>query len=138
VNKANEGRNSQNKVTRLALSSHGVIYQGELWFWSPKIGYQQNYWSPGHGRPVLHHHIWEKKHGKPVPPQHIIRFIDGNKNNHAPDNLQLMHRGEISFENLNRSRTLKSRSKLNAILKLNHQPKLTHDSLRRRRTNTAR
>jgi hypothetical protein len=133
ADKQNEGRNSRTKVICIKLGSHGVIYEGELWFWCSKVGYQQGLWTPGHGRPVLHHHIWAQTNQRPVPDQHIVRFIDGNKNNHAPDNLQILHRGEICYENLNRSRTLKSRSKLNTILKLNHQPETTHDSLLRRR-----
>ncbi len=34
--------------------------------------------------------IWERHHGRPVPPRHVVVFRDGDRNNYAPENLELL------------------------------------------------
>lgn len=46
----------------------------------------------------MHHVIWEETHKRKVPPGHVVVFRDGNKNNHAPENLALKPRAAIAVE----------------------------------------
>ena len=41
---------------------------------------------------LKHRWLWESHHG-PVPDGHILHFIDGNKQNCALENLEVIHRG---------------------------------------------
>jgi hypothetical protein len=43
--------------------------------------------------PLLARHTWEQQNG-PIPPKHVIRFKDGNKQNCAIDNLELLSQRE--------------------------------------------
>lgn len=45
-----------------------------------------------------HQYLWEKDHGK-VPAGHILLFIDGDKTNCDPENLELITRGELAIMN---------------------------------------
>lgn len=92
VKVANFGRTSQTKAIQMRPASQGMIYRGELWFWTHD-GYQRQLFgheSEGRGghRPFLHRHIYELHHG-PIPPKHTVIFRDDNKNNFDPKNLAL-------------------------------------------------
>jgi hypothetical protein len=96
VRRLNRGRCSRHKQASLKPCSEGVIWKNQLWFWcgsrtvkGPGDGYFLGKWRPGIGRPCLHHTIWEKTHGTAVPAKHTVIFLDGNKNNLAPENLAL-------------------------------------------------
>jgi hypothetical protein len=100
MDKLNEGLGSREATCKLNLISQGVIYRGELYFWTQKAGYcKRGAWTPENGRPQLHRVIWEETHGRKVPPQHVVRFIDGNDNNLAPENLTLQSRNNLAREN---------------------------------------
>jgi hypothetical protein len=132
----NKGRNSWTKAVQLRIGSQGVVFEGMLWFWSPKIGYVRGAWSREKGRPPLHHLLWERTHGRDVPAGHVIRHADGNRNNLDPANLILVTRNELVRENQHHHYVKKSRTLTQAML--NHTQSHEHtDSpitqLRRRR-----
>ncbi len=69
-----------------------LITFGAYWVVALPLGYALGVrWTPDRGRPLLHQIIWEEAHG-PLPPAHVIRFRDGNRNNHDPENLFLASR----------------------------------------------
>lgn len=115
--KANKGLGSRHAVVKIDLCSQGVIYRDRLWFWSPKTGYQIGPWTPGEGRPVLHHVIWEKTHGRKVARGCVVRFADGNPNNFEPANLTLATRNEVARENQAAALLRKSREVTSLLLK---------------------
>lgn len=49
----------------------------------------------------LHHHIYEQAYG-PVPEGYVIKFLDGNKENLALDNLAIVSRAELAVINRHR------------------------------------
>lgn len=63
-------------------------------------------WTPGEATgfgnvrvwPMLQRVVWEQAHG-PIPPGHSVCFRDGNKQNVALDNLELVSRGELMRRN---------------------------------------
>lgn len=62
----------------------------ELDSYVDKHGYKhikrgQGFW------PLAHHILWEEHHGK-VPPGHMVKFIDGDRNNIKIENLRLVSR----------------------------------------------
>lgn len=112
----NKGLSSRQARVKIDLISEGVIYRGQLWFWNHKVGYQRGPWTPGGGRPALHQVIWEEANGRPVPAHHVIRFADGNPNNHRPANLVLAHRNEVARENQASALLRKSRERTRILL----------------------
>ena len=110
VQRMNKERDSRTAAVKIDISSQGVIWDGRLWFWSHKVGYQCGPWVPGAGRPALHHVLWEKAHRRPVPPHHFLSFADGNRNNLVPGNLVLRHRGDLATENKDKGRTARRRT----------------------------
>lgn len=122
ADRLNAGRNSKNAVVKIDLCSQGLIWDGRLWFWatSKRVGYQSGPWRPGAGRPLLHHAIWTHAHGRPVPRGGVVRFADGNANNHDPANLVLDNRDNLLRENQATGLTAKSRD-LTAHLLSRHQ-----------------
>lgn len=126
----NEGRTSHVAGCKIKVGSQGVIWNGDLWFWTPKAGYVQGVsWTPEHGRPLLSHAIYESVHG-PMPADGVIRFADGNPNNFDPDNLVLASRNDLCRENQATSLERKSRDKMKAILQFkNSTQKGTTDDL---------
>jgi hypothetical protein len=97
----NAGRDSRTALTKINLSSQGVIWGGKLWFWGIKT---RTYtlgcpWSLERGRPLLSHAIWEQTHQRAVPASHVVVVLDGNKNNLAPENLGLKSRADLAVEN---------------------------------------
>lgn len=112
----NAGGDSRQARTTLKTPSQGVIFEGQLWFWNRKAGYQLGLWTPAEGRPVLHKLLWERHHGRPVPPSHVIRFADGNRNNLAPENLLLCSRNEVARENQAAALFRKSRAQTALLL----------------------
>lgn len=128
---ANLGTNARTGRVKLKLGNRGVIWEGQLWYWTlafrgtpdqPKAWgcYQVGPWRPETGRPMLHHAVWEKTHGREVPAGHVIRFVDGNRNNLDPANLVLRPRGELPAENLGAHRLKKARQQT-ALLFARHQ-----------------
>jgi len=124
----NRGLPSNQWRVHLKLCSRGVIWQGELFFWAPKIGYQANgTWRPARerlgnqGRPSLHHLIWEQANGRAVPAGCVVRHRDGNVNNLAPENLALATRGEVAVETRGKVLLKASREKVAALLNSNRK-----------------
>lgn len=112
----NAGTTSRNARIKLDLSSQGVIWDGRLWFWSPKVGYQYGSWRPTLGRPALHRVLWARAHGRPVPAGCVVRFADGNGNNLDPSNLVLATRNDLARENQAAALARKSRLLTAALL----------------------
>jgi HNH endonuclease len=124
----NKGLNSRYAVCKIDICTQGVIYKGELFFWSQKTGYiSRGPWTPERGRPLLHHLIWEETNG-PVPAQHVVRFIDGNRNNVAPNNLILATKNDVCRESQAKSLLRKSRERT-ALLLQRAQAKEKQDGL---------
>ncbi|MES2569438.1 MAG: HNH endonuclease signature motif containing protein [Verrucomicrobiota bacterium] len=123
ADKANAGLDSQHAVVKIDLCSQGVIWREQLWFWARRIGYVCGPWTRAGGRPVLHHVIWEDHHGRNVPPSHVVTFLDGNRNNHAPENLSLRTRDDVCRANQAGALFKKSREMTAILLKRNHQRK---------------
>jgi hypothetical protein len=106
--KLNEGRTSQTKLVSIRAGSQGVIWDGQLWFWTGRATDGAPYGYQG-GRPrrLLHRVIWERTHGQPVPDKHIVSIKDGNWNNLSPDNFQLISMAENATRNKNAGRAAK-------------------------------
>jgi hypothetical protein len=113
----NAGTDSRTARVKIDACSQGVIHRDRLWFWNAKVGYQSGPWTPEHGRPSLHKTIWEEHHGCAVPAGHVIRFVDGNPNNLAPQNLRLATRNELARENQAAALFRKSRARTALLLK---------------------
>lgn len=130
VTAANAGLSFHSAGVKIRICSQGVIWGGALWFWAHKVGYQRGPFVPGQGRPALHHAIWEQHHGRSVPPAHVIRHIDGNPNNLAPENLQLMTRDQLCRENQAAALAEKSRALTAALLTRSQNPKASsHENI---------
>lgn len=97
--KLNAGRTSQTKVVAIRASSQGVIWQGILWFWTAKHDGTPYGYQGGRPRRLLNRVIWEHTHGRPVPEKHIVSYQDGNMNNLAPENLQLISMADNARRN---------------------------------------
>lgn len=127
ANTSNSGTDSRTAHTKIKPCSQGVIWDGRLWFWSRKVGYQASGpWTPERGRPSLHQTIWEQANGCSVPAGHVIRFADGNPNNHTPANLVLITRNEVARENQAQWLTSRSRESTALLLKRSQQPTNDH------------
>lgn len=120
---ANAGLPSRQWIVRLFPNSRGVIWNDQLWFWVPyndskghNGSYQRGKFVPGLGRGQLHWAIWARHHGCAVPPQHVIRFIDGNPNNLAPENLVCVKRDTVCRQNQAAALRRKSRTLTAALL----------------------
>ncbi|MBC8009939.1 MAG: HNH endonuclease [Burkholderiales bacterium] len=114
VEASNRGKSSHSHGVKIRLSSEGVIYQGQLWYWTPKIGYHVSH--KRNHTTVLHHAIWEARHGRPVPRSHVLRFIDGNLNNLVAENLRLITRDQLARENQARALTAQARARTSLLL----------------------
>lgn len=125
VARMNAGTDSRTARVKLDICSQGVIWDDRLWFWSHKVGYQCGPWKKEHGRPSLHKTIWQETHGRKVPPAHVVRFIDGNPNNLAPENLRLATRNDLARENQAAALQRKSRERT-ALLLNRSQTKKRH------------
>jgi hypothetical protein len=112
----NKGLSSRAARVKIDLISEGVIFRGQLWFWNHKVGYQRGPWTAEGGRPALHQVIWQEANGRAVPAHHVIRFADGNRNNHSPVNLVLAHRNEVARENQATALFRKSRERTRILL----------------------
>jgi len=62
---------------------------------------------------AVHHLVWELHHG-PIPPQHHISFKDGNKENTAPENLELLS----PVDKMNRNTHLRLPKELRQAIRL--------------------
>lgn len=129
IRRVNAGLPSRHWKERLFPSSWGVIWREQLWFWCPYShasghsgSYQAGKFVRGQGRPQLHHAIWREAHGTPVPAGHVIRFIDGNPNNLAPQNLTLATKNDVVRETQAHALKKKSR-RLTAALLQRHEKK---------------
>lgn len=72
-----------------------------------------------HAWPQLHRHVWVLHHGQ-IPNRHIIGFRDGNRQNCAVENLELLTRAELCRRNgmWNRlPRELAEAIQMNGVLK---------------------
>ena len=134
----NAGRDSRSALIKLNISSQGVIWNGQLWFWSHKVGYQAGPWTAEEGRPCLHRVIWERHHKRNIPKDGVISFRDGNRNNFHSSNLVVQTRNDLC--RMNQAAALQKRSReLTGILltrtqENNHETTHTIQSLRRRHT----
>lgn len=115
VAQVNRGLSSRNWKVKIDLCTQGVIFRGELWFWSPKTGYERGPWTKEHGRPLLHHVLWEERNGK-VPAGHVVRCADGNPNNLAAKNLILANRNDVCRESQAKWLMRKSREQTALLL----------------------
>lgn len=131
IAEVNAGRCSREFVSKINVCSQGVEWRGSLWFWSKKgMGYfRMGGWTAEGGRPALHHAIWEHANGRPVPEECVVRFIDGNQNNLAPENLQLVTRNEVCRENQAKVLFEKSREQLATVLSLSERKEDEHADL---------
>lgn len=94
----NAGRDSQHALVSIRASSQGVIWEGQLWFWTAKQDGTPYGYQGGHPRRLLHRVIYERAYG-PIPAQHIVSHRDGNFNNLAPENLQLRSMAQNAIRN---------------------------------------
>lgn len=134
---ANVGRDSRTKVAQLRLNSEGVIFEGELWFWTWKTGYAK----PQRSGPLqlLHHLIWSRAHGgRGVPRGHVLRFVDGNQNNLTAENLRLVTRDELARENQARALAAQSRQLTAALLERAQGNPASHETITRLRHSALR
>ena len=122
----NAGATSRHRPVKVRAASEGVIWNNQLWFWHPKVGYQQEPWTPKFGRPSLHKTIWEKSNGCKMPAGHVIRHADGNRNNFDPSNLVLATRNDVCRENQAAALAAKSRA-ITALLLTRQQKGKPHD-----------
>lgn len=130
VDALNAGRDSRTKIAQLRLNSEGVIFEGELWFWTYKVGYAKGPIRTVGKLLLLHHHLWSRAHdGRTVPPDHVLRFIDGNENNLTPENLRLVTRDEVCRENQARALAAKSRQFTAALLERSQTNPHAHDTI---------
>lgn len=117
LKRKNDGKTSHVRGCKIKLTSQGVIWDDELWFWSGKAGYVMGVpWTKALGRPLLHHVIWERAHG-PIPADCVLRNIDRNPNNLWLSNYRLETRNEVARENQAKALTRLSRARLNVLLK---------------------
>lgn len=141
VHRLNAGTNSRSAKCKIDITSQGVIFHGELWFWSSHARYQRrgNFYRDPLGKVPLHHILWAEHNGRPVPPSHVVRHIDGNSNNLDPANLTLAHRNDLCRENQARALTAKSRAITSLLLRstTNTKRKDHHVTLRLRALNRA-
>ena len=129
VARMNVGTDSRSARVKINICSQGVIWRDQLWFWSPKVGYQCGPWTPQHGRPSLHKTIWEEANGRKVPAGHVLRFIDGNPNNLTAENLRLLSRNDVAREN--QAKSLLNRARATTALLLNRQQNQDHENTSR-------
>lgn len=127
--RANAGKTSREAGRKINISSQGVIYRGELWYWVWKIGYSQRISIRPLVTRYLHWTIWEEHNGRRVPAACVVSFADGNPNNHAPENLVLRTRNELCRSNQATALFRKSRERT-AILLKKHQQKKANENLR--------
>ncbi len=120
----NRGKDSRQLSQRIKVVCQGVIYDGQLWFWSRTCGcgYCLGVWTKEDGRPMLHHVLWEKHNGRSVPRGHVVRMADRNKNNLAPENLVLATRNDVARENQAGALLRKSRERTQLILNRSQNP----------------
>lgn len=52
------------------------------------------------GDRMKHHLKWEQYHKRPVPEDHTVIFLDGDKRNFDPENLELLSRRELLMANM--------------------------------------
>jgi hypothetical protein len=133
ADRENAGRNSRDWRIHLKISSQGVIWRNQLFFWCPDKGlaggaYYTGIWQPGIGRPALHHIIWEESHGA-VPPGHVVRMRDGNPNNLDPGNLVCVPRDAVCRENQSKALFRKSRERTALLLARAQTPRTKNDDL---------
>lgn len=114
----NAGRPSNQWAIHLKLKSEGVIYKGELYFWSSKCGgyYSGGTWTPENGRPALHHLIWEEWNKCTVPAHCTVICKDGNKNNLGIENLTLRSKAECARMNISAHHIKNGRAALAAAI----------------------
>jgi len=125
ADRENFGLNSKYWKIHLKITSQGVIFRDQLWFWCHKVGYMRGPWTEESGRPSLHHVLWEERNGE-IPPGCVIRFADGNRNNFAPKNLKLLTRNDVARENQAAALLRKSRERTALLLTRNHRKEDTH------------
>jgi hypothetical protein len=97
--KLNVHGHSRNARVKTHRDSQGVIWRGEPYYWCSKGYYRGGQNGP---RRPLHELIWENHRRRKVqksPVKHVVVFLDNNKNNFAPSNLQLRSKAQIA--NLN-------------------------------------
>lgn len=129
ADRINRGLSSREFKVKIDLCSQGVIYRGQLWFWSPKTGYGLGPWTKEKGRPQLHRHIWEQLHGRKVPPGHVVRFADGNSNNFIDKNLYLATRNDLCRENQSKALMQRSRQQTALLLERSLRKGTKHDTI---------
>ena len=92
---------------RVKISSQGVIWKEELWFWSAQ---HRSYVAKGRPFCTLHHAIWETAAGRSVPKGFCVCRADGNPNNLLPNNLVLRSVAELLPEFAGRAVFQRSRA----------------------------
>lgn len=127
---AKNGGSSWLHGCKIKVGTYGVIWNAELWYWTPKTGYVQGVpWTKEHGRKMLNRAVWEHTHGVPVAPGCVVRHADGNRNNFAPANLVLATQNDVARENQAKHWLSKSREKTAALLNISTK-KGTHELTR--------
>ena len=124
---ANDGLNSRCAGCKIKLSSRGLIWRGQLWFWMyDTTAYWGAYYRGSHrGRgSALHQCVWADNNG-PIPESHVLRCVDGNPNNLRASNLALHTRNDVCRENHSRHYDNKGQAALAVILK-QHKKKESH------------
>jgi hypothetical protein len=119
VKAANSGTISRTARMKIDIRSQGVIYKGDLWFWSRTTGPAYfkggDPWRPHRPRPSLHRTIYEEHFG-PIPAGHVVSHLDRNDNNLDPSNLILRTKNDIARLNQAAAITRKSREKTALLL----------------------
>jgi hypothetical protein len=132
LNAANAGLPSRLWAQKMDIKSEGLIYQGQLWFWNPKMGGYMRRGNRDAGEPhwlALHRRIYAAKHG-PIPGDMTVRFRDGNPNNFRLSNLYLCPKQEVCRENQAAALNRKSMERTAALLNRHHTPSKSHDLAR--------
>jgi hypothetical protein len=125
----NAGKTSHIAGCKVKVSSQGVMWRNQVFFWVNETGYVEGLrWQPGKGRPALHRLIWEETHG-PLPPGCVVRHKDGNPNNLDPENLYAATRNDVVRENQAGALNQKSAALTAQLLKL-HEKKHTYETER--------
>ena len=84
-------RGSKWAVIKPKRASRGILWGGVPFYWTSKGFYRRG---TGDRRP-LQHLIWEKRHGRPMPPKHEIFFLDRDRHNFLPSNLELLSKAAM-------------------------------------------
>ena len=94
--KVNVFGHSRKAIVKPKRASRGLIWNGQTFYWCNKGFYRGG----RNGiRRTLQQAVWEHAHKRPLPAAHVVTFLDGNRNNFAPQNLALKSKAAISLGN---------------------------------------